>query len=127
MWNSSGKLRTSNGIVGLPRDVSQVSGSHLRGQSCYVEVTLGFPSAGNSDAHNLKKNMPKHHNSESSAVASGVQKGLHDQFSVSERTFIYPVEAVIVPVLQTSFARSSLKRYIYHCVPMLHAVAWSGW
>lgn len=113
VYLSSGKFRTSNGIVGLPRDVSQVSGSHLRGQSCYVEVTLGFPSTGNSDAHNLnlKKNLPKHHNSESSAVASGVQKGLHDQFSVSERTFIYPVEAVIVPVLQTSFARSSLKRF----------------
>lgn len=120
MWNSSSKFRTSNGIVGLQRDVSQVSGSHLKGQSCYVEVTLGFPTTGDNDAHNsnLKKSLLKHHDTESSAVASGIQKGL-DQFSVSERTFIYPVEAVIVPVLQTSFARSSLKRYIYNCGPFV--------
>ncbi|KAI8528295.1 hypothetical protein RHMOL_Rhmol12G0139000 [Rhododendron molle] len=98
-------------LPGLLRDVSQVSGSHLNGQSCYVEVTLGFPSTGDNDTRNsnLKKSLLKHQDTESSAVASGVQKGLHDQFSVSERTFIYPVEAVIVPVLQTSFARSCLK------------------
>lgn len=32
-----------------------------------------------------------------------------------EKTFIYPVEAVLVPVLQTSFSRSSLRRYNKFC------------
>ncbi|GMP28955.1 hypothetical protein CsSME_00004281 [Camellia sinensis var. sinensis] len=115
VYLSSNKFRTSNGIVGLPGHVSQVSGCQLRGQSCYVEVTLGCPATGNDKPlqqnSNLKKNFPKHHMTESSAVISGVQKGSPDQFSVCERKFIYPTEAVLVPVLQTSFARSSLKRF----------------
>ncbi|KAL7232398.1 hypothetical protein ACSBR2_010424 [Camellia fascicularis] len=115
VYLSSNKFRTSNGIVGLPGHVSQVSGCQLRGQSCYVEVTLGCPATGNDKPlqqnSNLKKNFPKHHMTESSAVISGVQKGSPDQFSVCERKFIYPTEAVLVPELQTSFARSSLKRF----------------
>ncbi|KAL6994249.1 hypothetical protein U1Q18_012356 [Sarracenia purpurea var. burkii] len=112
IYLSSSKLRTSNGNIGLPSHVSQVSGCQLRGQSCYVEVTLGFPATGNDKAlqqnSNLKGTFSKHHNTESSSMPSGVQKA-PDQFSVCERTFIYPVEAVLVPVLQKSFARSSLK------------------
>ncbi|KAF7124316.1 hypothetical protein RHSIM_Rhsim12G0118500 [Rhododendron simsii] len=95
---SSGKFRTSNGIVGLQRDVCQVSSSHLKGQSCYVEVTLGFPATGDKDTHysNLKKSLLKHQDTESSSVASGVQKGLHDQFSVSERYYINMVKLQIL-------------------------------
>ena len=123
MLNSSSKVRTSNGIVGLPCNGSQVPGCQVRGQSCYVEVTLGLPTTGNdkmlSRNLNLKNNFPDNHNTESSAMTSGGQKGSPDQSSVYERTFIYPVEAVLVPVLQTSFARSSLKRYINYCVPIV--------
>ncbi|XP_057486737.1 mediator of RNA polymerase II transcription subunit 13 isoform X1 [Actinidia eriantha] len=115
VYLSSSKVRTSNGIVGLPCNGSQVPGCQVRGQSCYVEVTLGFPTTGNDKVlprnSNLKKNFPENHNTESSAMTSGGQKGSPDQSSVYERTFIYPVEAVLVPVLQTSFARSSLKRF----------------
>ncbi|GFY84921.1 RNA polymerase II transcription mediator [Actinidia rufa] len=45
--HSSSKVRTSNGIVGLPCNGSQVPGYQVGGQSCYVEVTLGFPTTGN--------------------------------------------------------------------------------
>ncbi|XP_052190235.1 mediator of RNA polymerase II transcription subunit 13 [Diospyros lotus] len=107
--------KTSNGIVGLPSHVSQVSVCQFRGQSCYVEVTFGCPTNGNDNAPqenlNSRKNFAKQCSKESSAVGIGIQKGLQDQISVCERTFIYPVEAVLVPVLQMSFARSSLKRF----------------
>lgn len=42
VYFSSGKLRASNGIVGLPQQVSQGSSCQVRGQNCYLEVTLGF-------------------------------------------------------------------------------------
>ncbi|KAK9274364.1 hypothetical protein L1049_019178 [Liquidambar formosana] len=115
VYFSSGKFKTSNGFIGLPYHVSQSSGCQLRGQNCYVEVTLGLTSAGNEKAlhsnSNSIRNFLKHHIAESPAVGRGVQKGSPDHSSVCERTFIYPVEAVLVPVLQTSFARSSLKRF----------------
>lgn len=98
---SSGKFRTSNGFVGLPYHVSQGSGCQLRGQNCYVEVTLGLPRAESDKA--LQSNSP--------TAGIGFQKGSPDYSSVCERTFIYPMEAVLVPVLQSSFARSSLKRF----------------
>ncbi|XP_059630499.1 mediator of RNA polymerase II transcription subunit 13 isoform X2 [Cornus florida] len=112
---SSGKYSTSNGIVGLPNRISQGSGCQLRGQNCYIEVTLGYPSSENSKAlqlgSNSNKNFVKHHIAESPAVPRGVQKGSSDLLSVCEKAFIYPAEAVLVPVLHTSFARSSLKRF----------------
>lgn len=47
------------------------------------------------------------------------QKGALDNLSVYEKTFIYPAEAVLVPVLQTSFTRSSLKRYVSYSLPSI--------
>ncbi|KAK2974453.1 hypothetical protein RJ640_013195 [Escallonia rubra] len=110
---SSGKFRASDGIIGLPYQVSQGSGCQLRGKNCYLEVTLGcFENEKALQPNsNLNKNFTKQHNSESSAVAVDVKKGSADLYSRCERTFIYPAEAVLVPVVQTSFARSSLKRF----------------
>lgn len=111
--NSSGNLRSSNGFIGLPYHVSQSSSCQLRGQNCYVEVTLGCPKSASEKALHLNsnsiRNLPKHHVSESPAVGRE-KKGSPDRLSVHEKTFIYPTEAVLVPVLQTSFARSSLRR-----------------
>ena len=66
---------------------------------------------------NSIRNFPKYHVADPHAMGKGAQKGLPDH--VSERIFIYPAEAVLVPVLQTSFARSSLKRYTF---PIIAAV-----
>ena len=103
--------------MGLPNLVSQGSGYRLGGQNCYIEVTLGFPNVGNDKALNLdphlNANSSKHHTAESAELARGVQRGSPNYSSICEKTFIYPTEAVLVPVLQTSFARASLKRYIF--------------
>lgn len=113
VYFSSGKLRASNGIIGLLNQVSQGSGCKLRGQCCYLEVTLGCSSAENDNKlqPSSNKNFPRHQIAESPAVARDAQKSSARHFSVCERTFIYPAEAVLVPVVQTSFARSSLKRF----------------
>lgn len=107
-------LRTSNGCVGLPH-VSQGSGCQLNGQNCYVEVTMGCPRSGSDKASHINsnslRNLHKHNVSESPSVGGGDPKGSPDNMSAYEKTFIYPAEAVLVPVLQTSFSRSSLRRY----------------
>lgn len=107
---SSGKLKSSNGI--LLSSVSQGSSCKLRGQSCYLEVTIGCSSAENDKMlqANLDKNISGQNISESSTVTREAQKGSARHMPVCEKTFIYPAEAVLVPVVQTSFARSSLKR-----------------
>lgn len=99
--NSSGKFKASNGIVGLPNQMSQTSGCQLRGQKCYLEVTLGCENVKNEKPlpSNSTKNFSKHHSTEN-------EKG-----PTYDKTFIYPTEAVLVPVVQTSSARSSLKRH----------------
>ncbi|XP_010552283.1 PREDICTED: LOW QUALITY PROTEIN: mediator of RNA polymerase II transcription subunit 13-like [Tarenaya hassleriana] len=43
--------------------------------------------------------------------SKGNQKVLPDRFSAYEKRFIYPAEAVLVPVLQSTFPRFSLKRF----------------
>lgn len=48
---------------------------------------------------------------ESPALGRSDRKGPSDHLSDYEKKFLYPAEAVLVPVLQTSFARSSLRRY----------------
>lgn len=114
--NSSSKLRASNGFIGLANHVSQGSGCQLGGQNCYVEVTLGCHRSGDDGRlHSISKsnrNVPKHHVAESTALERADQKGTLDNKAVHERTFLYPPEAVLVPVLQATFPRSSLKRYL---------------
>ncbi|KAK3030477.1 hypothetical protein RJ639_038783, partial [Escallonia herrerae] len=80
---SSGKFRASDGIIGLPYQVSQGSGCQLRGKNCYLEVTLGcFENERALQPNsNLNKNFMKQHNSESSAVAVDVKKGSADLYS----------------------------------------------
>lgn len=109
---SSGKLKSSNGIIGLLNPVSQGSSCKLRGQSCYLEVTIGCSSAENDKMlqANLDKNISGQNISESSALTRDAQKASARHMPVCEKTFIYPADAVLVPVVQTSFARSSLKR-----------------
>ena len=121
--SSSTKFRASNGTIGLPNHVSQGVGCQLRGQNCYVEVSLGFPRSGTDKAlqpnKNGVRNLPKLHVAESPAVGRSDYKGSPDHLPDYEKTFLYPAEAVLVPVLQTSLARSSLRRYCYFYAYML--------
>lgn len=107
VYFGSGNLRGSNGSIGLPFHVSK-----LRGQNCYVEVSLGCPKPGNDKAmhSNSNINRAKHHVS-NSPVVGREHKGSPDCLTLCEKTFIYPAQAVLVPVLETSFAKSSLRRF----------------
>ncbi|KAJ6961182.1 mediator of RNA polymerase II transcription subunit 13-like [Populus alba x Populus x berolinensis] len=115
VYLSSGKFRTLNGYIGLPYHVSQGPGCQLRGQNCYVEITLGCPRSDSDKALQTNsqstKNSSKNYIAESIAARRGDQKVSPDHLSAHEKAFIYPAEAVVVPVLQKSFARSSLKRF----------------
>ncbi|XP_047318998.1 mediator of RNA polymerase II transcription subunit 13 isoform X2 [Impatiens glandulifera] len=112
VYPSSGKMKSSNGIVGLPNYRCQFYNCQLRGQNCYLEVTLGCPRTRNEKAVQSNVNLKKlHHIKESSAVSKVVDNGLSNHLLISGSTFIYPPEAVLVPVLQMSSARSSLKRF----------------
>ncbi|KAF2310543.1 hypothetical protein GH714_014053 [Hevea brasiliensis] len=79
-FSSSGKFRTSNGFIGLPNHFSQGPGCLLRGQNCYVEVTLGCPRSesekGLRSNSNLIRNLPKNHVVESPAIGRGVIRDL---------------------------------------------------
>ncbi|KAL3843474.1 hypothetical protein ACJIZ3_000877 [Penstemon smallii] len=107
VYLSSGKFRGSNGIVGLPYHGDQGSGlpGQLRGQNCYVQVTLGCLEKMVQQNVHLQNNFRQPH-VESSAIGRGPSDKLP-----FEKMFVYPADAVLVPVIQTSFARSSLKRF----------------
>jgi mediator of RNA polymerase II transcription subunit 13 len=111
-YSSSSKFRVSNGIIGLPYHVSQGVGCQLRGQNCFVEVSLGFPRSETDKALQSNKNtvrsLPK-----SPVMGHSDHKGSPDHLSDNEKTFLYPAESVLVPVFQTSLARSSLRRYFF--------------
>uniref|UniRef100_A0A6N2M708 Mediator of RNA polymerase II transcription subunit 13 n=1 Tax=Salix viminalis TaxID=40686 RepID=A0A6N2M708_SALVM len=115
VYLSSGKFRTLDGYIGLPYHVSQGPGCQPRGQNCYVEITLGCPRSESDKALQTNsqstKNSSKNYIAESIAARRGDQKVSPDHLSAHEKAFIYPAEAVVVPVLQKSFARSSLKRF----------------
>lgn len=112
---SSGKFKGSNGIVGLPYHGALGSGppAQLRGQNCYVEVTLGCHDKMVRKNVNSHSNFSQPHGTESPATGLCTQRWPSDKLPVCEKMFIYPTEAVLVPVMQMSFARSSLKRYYY--------------
>ncbi|WVZ01158.1 hypothetical protein V8G54_027227 [Vigna mungo] len=84
-----------------------------RGQNCYVEVSLGFSRSGTDNSLQPNKisarNLPTLHVAESPITGRSDHKGSADHLSDYEKTFLYPTEAVLVPVLQTSLARSSLR------------------
>lgn len=111
--NSSGKFSGPNGIVGLPYHVAQGSGlsSKLRGQNCYVEVTLGCHDKMAEQNVQSPNNFCQPH--VDSTAVRGTQKELSEKMAFCDKMFVYPAEAVLVPVMQSSFARSSLKRYYF--------------
>lgn len=114
VYFSSGKFKTSNGVIGLPFQVPQLSAAcQLKGQNCYAEVTLGCLTAGSEKPLNSNslKNFQNHQISENQTMGKVDNKGSLDQFSISEKIFIYPVEALLIPVLQMPSAKYTLKRF----------------
>lgn len=109
----SGTSRTSPGLLGLSYPVAHTSGGKLRGQNYFLEVTLGCSTVGYEKANLIDSNVNKsnHPSSGSPSTARGNQKVSTGDASCCEKTFIYPPEAVLVPVLHTSYARSCLKRF----------------
>lgn len=108
----SGASRSSTGLVGLPYPVAQTCSGKLRGQNYYLEVTLGCSFSGSEKVNlpNSNINRCNHPTSGSPSTTRGNHKV--DNAPFCEKTFIYPSEAVLVPVFQTTCARSSLKRCI---------------
>lgn len=113
------KLKASKGLTaGMPFDVAQSSGCQLRGQSCYVEITLGCSSkcsdkTSESDGH-LNKNAVHNHSEEAQRASAGRNQHKHGssyQFASFQRTFIYQPETVLVPLMHKAFARTSPRRF----------------
>ncbi|GFQ07912.1 mediator of RNA polymerase ii transcription subunit 13, partial [Phtheirospermum japonicum] len=77
VYLGSGKVRGSNGIVGLPYNVAQGSGlpAQLRGQNSYVEVTLGCHDKTVQKNDNLHGDFSQPHGSESQATGLGASQG----------------------------------------------------
>ncbi|CAN6208649.1 unnamed protein product [Urochloa humidicola] len=101
----------------------------LRGQSYYVEVALGFPAASadkvsESEHMHIKKEMDSVKDSQ--LGADGQRKvESPDSLPVLERTFIYPPEAVLVPMVHQAFVRFSSKRM---CLQgSLGGSLWEAW
>uniref|UniRef100_A0A7N0TH47 Mediator of RNA polymerase II transcription subunit 13 n=1 Tax=Kalanchoe fedtschenkoi TaxID=63787 RepID=A0A7N0TH47_KALFE len=109
VYFNSAQFKTSNRLVGLPFQASQHHACNLRGKNCFVEVTLGFNGLQKA-SYKLNNDKSSHRRLEPNPVRNGVMNGSVNHDFCCERTFIYPVEAVVIPVLQTSLARSSLKR-----------------
>lgn len=86
----------------------------LRGQSYYVEVALGVPAASTAKLSERENNQVKKELGsveEPHLGADGQQKiESADSLPVIERTFIYPPEAIMVPMVHQAFVRSSSKR-----------------
>lgn len=109
----SGTSRSSTGLVGLPYPVAHTSSGKLQGQNYYLEVTLGCSFSGSEKVNlpNSNINRCKHPTSGSPSTTRGNHKVSSDNAHFCEKIFIYPSEAVLVPVFQTTYARSSLKRF----------------
>ncbi|XP_018684609.1 mediator of RNA polymerase II transcription subunit 13 isoform X1 [Musa acuminata AAA Group] len=106
----SSKLKGSNGIaIGMPSHMVQSSNCQLRGQRCYVEVTFDCHSDIVMGSNNKQNTNESHvHNEEPHLIAVGKVQKKHgvDHLPVLERTFIYPAEAVVIPMMHRAFARS---------------------
>ncbi|CAN6190992.1 unnamed protein product [Urochloa humidicola] len=101
----------------------------LRGQSYYVEVALGFPAASADKVSELEHiYIEKEMDSvKDSHVGADVQRKVEspDILPVLERTFIYPPEAVLVPMAHQAFVRFSSKRM---CLQgSLGGSLWEAW
>ncbi|KAL0864171.1 hypothetical protein Bca101_043289 [Brassica carinata] len=114
VYFSSGDIGTSSGYVGLPSHVGR--GSRLKNDNhCYVEVTLGGCQSINDNTSQTNStfavNLSHNQRPEPSVGSRDHRKGQSDILSVREKKFIYPAEAVLVPILQSAFAKFSLKRF----------------
>ncbi|RID62473.1 hypothetical protein BRARA_E01544, partial [Brassica rapa] len=114
VYFSSGNIGTSSGYIGLPSHVGR--GSRLINDNhCYVEVTLGCCQSINDNTSQTNStfavNLPHNQRPEPSVGSRDHRKGQQDISSVREKKFIYPAEAVLVPILQSAFAKFSLKRF----------------
>ena len=107
-WNFS-KLSAPN----LP-GFTQPTICQLRGQSYYVEVALGFPAASTDKISESENNQKKKEvdSVTDPHIGDDWQQKLEsaDSLPVLERTFIYPPEAVMVPMVHQAFVRFSSKR-----------------
>ncbi|CAN8287998.1 unnamed protein product [Cochlearia groenlandica] len=114
VYFSSGNLRTSSEYIGLPSDAGRgfrmINGNHR-----YVEVTLGCCQNINDNTSQTNStfapNLPHNQCPEVSVGSKDPRKGQSDILSKCEKKFIYPAEAVLVPILQSAFAKFSLKRF----------------
>ncbi|KAL0661583.1 hypothetical protein Bca4012_098420 [Brassica carinata] len=108
VYFSSGNLRSSSGYIGLPPHAGSAS-RLINGDHCYVEVTLGCCQNINDNTSQTNStfavNVPQ-----TSVGSKDHRKGHPDILSMCEKRFIYPAEAVLVPILQSAFAKFSLKR-----------------
>ncbi|XP_078439793.1 RNA polymerase II transcription mediator [Wolffia australiana] len=101
-------LNDSNG-GGMPSHFSQYSSSRSKEQNCCIEVAMGD--------HQL--NMPR---------KCETEQGSSEVFSTLERTLIYPVEAVVVPLLYKAFSKCSPKRFwLHNRVETTLSDAWTLW
>ncbi|KAJ0968254.1 hypothetical protein J5N97_025171 [Dioscorea zingiberensis] len=129
------KVKVSNGLsVGIPFHVAQSSVCQLRGQSFYAEVTLGCPSTSKDcslKSVRYQTEVLVQHNEEQHQVSSESvhqKQGSADKLPLLERTFLYPAETVLLPVMQRAFARSSLKRlWLQNSVGTPLFELWSLW
>ncbi|KAK4792713.1 hypothetical protein SAY86_023148 [Trapa natans] len=111
VYFSSGYSKPSSMLVGLPSYASQ---GQLRGHNYFAEVTIGCAisetvETSQSGLHNARS-ISKNNVNESCTDGRTDQKSSEGWF-MHEKTLVYPVESVLVPVLQTSLTRSSLKRF----------------
>ncbi|XP_031502551.1 mediator of RNA polymerase II transcription subunit 13 [Nymphaea colorata] len=117
----SSKSKGSSGslVASVPPSASQSSYCMLRGHNCYAEVSLDFPyvetertSQDNTSSHVKVSRHDVVDKAISGANGKGEQKqGSSDHIAFLEKAFVYPAEAVLVPVPQTILARSSLRRF----------------
>ncbi|KAG2251525.1 hypothetical protein Bca52824_081661 [Brassica carinata] len=103
VYFSSGNIGTSSGYIGLPSHVGR--GSRLINDNhCYVEVTLGCCQSINDNTSQTNStfavNLSHNQRPEPSVGSRDHRKGQQDISS-----------AVLVPILQSAFAKFSLKRF----------------
>ncbi|GAB2276919.1 hypothetical protein Dimus_011628 [Dionaea muscipula] len=104
VYTRSGMSRASAGFVGLPYNVSEAAAC----QNFFVEVLLGHFITGNETE---KQSNLKSDEDSPNSFAESVQRSSTNELIVCQKTFMYPTEAVVIPTLQPSFARPSLKRF----------------
>ncbi|KAG0487445.1 hypothetical protein HPP92_009540 [Vanilla planifolia] len=110
----SSKVMASNEGTHVLSSSTRSSGCQLRGQSCFVEVTLGCSFTRYKEtleSNNRQQINAFQHNMEELSFVSPTKGQQTDPFPILERTFIFPAESVLVPVLHRSFAKSSTKRF----------------